>query len=96
MLNQIMEVDRNKTYHEERKVDENVCRYCHRAVPFGKLFDHESNCNERVRNSPVKEPLPRTAAGLGAITHPGKPMKQAANNWRSKHQEFITAIKLGK
>jgi hypothetical protein len=33
---------------------------------------------------------------MGAITHPGKKSKPVDNNWRAKHQEFITAMKLGK
>jgi hypothetical protein len=41
--------------------------------------------------------IPRTAAFMGQITHAGKPMKEEpANNWRAKHAEFMTAIKLGK
>ena len=63
-------------------------------MPPGKLFEHEAMC-------PYREPsqqssVPRNAAAMGAITHPSKRTKPVDNNWRAKHQEFITAIKLGK
>lgn len=77
---------------EETKLDENACRYCNSYILPGKLFDHESTCPSRAHGaSSVKN-----ASAMGAITHPAKRHQSMKSNWRLKHQEFITAVKLGK
>lgn len=73
-----------ETVHEETKADEFSCRYCRRQVPNGRMFEHESVCPEREPHQ--SRTVPKQAAFMGAITHPGKAMKAAPdNNWRAKH-----------
>jgi hypothetical protein len=92
-----MDTGKNRdVYQEETKTDDYACRHCLRTIPSGRLFEHESTCAAREKSHQYRE-APRQAAYMGAITHPGKQSEALPkNHWRAKHQEFITAIKLGK